>query len=185
MAVTRRLLVLVAAAALAAGCSTSGRELRRPAGVEPINELAPTTAVLKVGVNGIGAQGLLPDEYTSGNRSPGMTWNDVPGSAKSLAVLVDMPDQKLSDQSVVWMVLNVPVSQRALTTGIKPPGIERRSWNAPLPTDADQRVRFRVYALRSAVSGASNTPVIDLVRRLESQKVAVGEVIGTIGKQSS
>lgn len=121
----------------------------------------------------------IPDRYShdGGNASPPLTWEDVPGNAKSLALIVDDPDAP-NGTFIHWVVYNIPTSTNELAEGASEQqsiGEARQGKNSfgeigyggPKPPSGTHRYFFHLYALDSAIElppGASREQLAAAMR---------------------
>lgn len=129
-------------AVTAAGCGSSGRELREvPAGQtapprSTSSTVAPPTVPSTGGLPGAtsGAPALLPDGWQPGGpmpaisscegeaMSPPLRWTGIdPVALEELALVVVDPD---ADGFVHWIVTGIPPADAVVQAGTAPPGIE-------------------------------------------------------------
>ena len=120
----------------------------------------------------------MPKRYTcdGADVSPPLSWSDVPGRTRQLALLVEDPD---AGRFVHWSLLGIPARTTRLREGHVPRGAVQtengfgdRDWGGPCPPEGKgpHRYVFALYALdkplglgadasaddvRSAVAGAA------------------------------
>ena len=67
---------------------------------------------------------FIPDKYTGKDEdiSPPLEWTDVPGGAKSFALISDDPDAPMGTW-VHWVLYDIPADKKNLPEGIKKDGV--------------------------------------------------------------
>jgi Raf kinase inhibitor-like YbhB/YbcL family protein len=142
------------------------------------------------------AGGRIPAMYTCDgtNKSPTLTWSDVPPDTKSLALIVDDPDApdpaapKLS--WVHWVLYNIPPQTRQLHAGIReadlPPGTQaglndwkNTSYRGPCPPVGQHRYVHKLYALDIVLADLRHPTKAQLEQAMEGHICARAELIGT------
>ncbi|MDO8657128.1 MAG: YbhB/YbcL family Raf kinase inhibitor-like protein [Candidatus Levybacteria bacterium] len=128
----------------------------------------------------------IPSKYTCDgeNVNPPLQFVDVPGSAKSLVLIVDDPDAP-SKTWVHWVIYNIDPKISKIGENSKPEiGIEgmtnfgKPGWGGPCPPSGSHRYFFKLYALDDMLnltSGAGKKEVIDT---MNSHVIASSELIG-------
>jgi phosphatidylethanolamine-binding protein (PEBP) family uncharacterized protein len=174
---------------LAVGCSTTGRELHPPRVTAPpqLGTVAPANR--SEGTGGFAltspdftAGGALPADAgeTSGNRSPGLAWHNVPPSTAALALVVTEP----ATGAIHWSLVGIAPSDGAVATGAVPPGATElattQGTTAWLGPRADPRARtqlvFTLYALAARFeppAGADPARVRDLIIAASSTRATI------------
>jgi phosphatidylethanolamine-binding protein (PEBP) family uncharacterized protein len=162
---------VVAASLLAAGCSTTGRELPEPAmttlpaglaAASTTSAGAPTTPVEGLGGFALSSPNFVPGGELpadagadTGNRSPALAWTFTPESAAELALVV-------TDETggiIYWLVTGLVTTDLEVPAGTRPAdGIEHAStagpvgWSGPVaPAQGSAQVVFALYALNDPV----------------------------------
>lgn len=98
---------------------------------------------------------IIPDKYTckGENINPSLRFEDVPASAKSLALVMHDPDAPRPGGFTHWIVYNIPPTTKEIRENSKPPGIEakndadRSGYIGPCPPSGTHRYYFKLYAL--------------------------------------
>lgn len=102
---------------------------------------------------------LIPQKFTCDGQdlSPALRFTDVPGNAKSLALVVDDPDVPPAVRADRnwdhWVVWNIPPATPDVGEAGDPKGTQgRNSWGknaygGPCPPDREHRYFFKLYAL--------------------------------------
>src|SRR5260370_127745 len=77
-----------------------------------------TIAQMSVTSSAFESGAAIPSEYTCdrGEKTPPLSWSNVPTGTKSIAILVDDPDAP-NGTFTHWMVTNIPPSQTSLSAG--------------------------------------------------------------------
>lgn len=142
----------------------------------------------------------IPTKYTcdGADISPPLSWIDVPGEAKSLALIFDDPDSPNGIWSH-WVLYDLPVDRESLSEGFgsaerKPErdGVQGRNdfgkigYGGPCPSGAtEHRYYFRLYALDEALElppGANRQQLLD---RMQGHVVANTEWMGRYTRRPS
>ncbi len=173
----RRMLVVVALAAIATGCGA-------PPGDQEVPVTVPTSITVTSSVFAEGE--TIPREYTcdGGGRVPPLAWSDVPDDAGALALVVDDPDAP-SGTFTHWVVLDLPADMRELTDGRLPAGTKqavnsggRTGWYPPCPPNGTHRYRFTVHALSRATGIPDGAPLERALAAIRGFAVASGTLEG-------
>lgn len=147
----------------------------------------------------------IPMEYTCDGRDthPALTISNVPGEAKSLALIVDDPDAPMG-LWVHWVVWNISPDTREIQEGIVPLGAEQgltssgeRKYHGPCPPtrsaslddvggpDREHRYFFRLYALDTRLDLDSlQTGKEELKDALHGHALAQAELMGRYARSS-
>ena len=142
------------------------------------------------------ANGSIPAVHTCDGRdlSPALSWNGVPPSAKSLALIVDDPDapdpQAPKTTWVHWVVYNIPPAAGGLPegagSGALPAGTmqgrndwKRTGYGGPCPPVGRHRYFHKLYALDTMLDDLHEPTKADLERAMEGHVLARGELVGT------
>jgi len=134
--------------------------------------------------------GEIPRDYTSDgkNVSPPLSWNGVPESAKSLALIVDDPDAP-SGAFTHWVVVDLPPTATELPEAVsKLPGgrlgvndWKRAEWNGPAPPKGRHHYSFKLYALDRELGLAKPTKQ-ELEAAMAGHVLAETKLTGTYQK---
>ena len=129
---------------------------------------------------------LIPAKYTcdGSDVNPPLLIENVPPTAKSLALIVDDPDAPAGTW-VHWVVWNISPSTGAIMENTVPSGAEqglndfrKRSYGGPCPPSGTHRYFFKIYALDTTLTLGSNTTKAVLEKTMKGHVVAQGELIG-------
>jgi Raf kinase inhibitor-like YbhB/YbcL family protein len=141
--------------------------------------------------------GSMPKQYTCEGKdiSPPLTWSDIPGKAKSLALIVDDPDAPDPAAPrmtwVHWVVYNLPVSSTGLAEAAKslPAGAleglndwQRTGYGGPCPPIGRHRYFHKLYALDTVLPDLKKPNKARLEQAMKGHIVAEAQLIGTYQK---
>ncbi len=129
------------------------------------------------------------------NLSPQLTWSDVPGGTRSLALIVDDPDAPRGTFTH-WVLYDIPAGVSALgenvamgTIGIAGRNSFGRSGYGgpcPPPADAAHRYRFTLHALDVAsLALPPNATREDVETRIETHVLSTARIVGRYKRQPS
>ena len=113
--------------------------------------------------------------------------DEVPGNAKSLALIMDDPDAPV-DTFVHWVVWNIPPDTKTLKEGQSPPGIQgmtdfrKRGYGGPCPPSGIHRYYFKLYALDTTLEISTNSTKKDLEHAMNGHIIDKTEMIGLFKK---
>jgi Raf kinase inhibitor-like YbhB/YbcL family protein len=141
---------------------------------------------MNIEVHGFGNGDAIPAQYSKlgGNRSPAMSFHDVPGEARSLVLIVDDPDAPRG-LFTHWVVYNIDPRLGAFDENSVPEIATqgKNSWGedrygGPQPPDREHRYFFRLYALDTplTVGRAAERRVVE--REMEGHVIAEAEYMG-------
>lgn len=133
--------------------------------------------------------GEMPEKYgyTRENVNPPLEFEDVPGDAESLVLLVDDPDAvepagKIWDHWTVW---NIPPGASIGEGSIPGEAVEGMTdfrdtgYGGPNPPDGEHTYRFRAYALDTTLDLDSEATKDDVIDAMEGHVVEKAELEGT------
>ena len=140
--------------------------------------------------------GAIPEEHTCDGRdaAPPLQWTGVPGTAKSLALVVDDPDapdpKAPKMRWVHWVLYNLPATSTGLPKGCTekdlPPGTKqglnewkRTGYGGPCPPIGRHRYFHKLYALDAALPDLSTPTRAKLEQAMGGHIVAQAELMGT------
>ncbi len=134
---------------------------------------------------------LIPVKYTcdGDNISPPLTWNMVPDSTKSLALINDDPDAPMGIW-VHWVMYNLPPQANQLEENI--PTIENLKngavqgindfknigYGGPCPPGGTHRYFFTLYALDTILDYITKATKSQLLKAMEDHILDKGELMG-------
>jgi Raf kinase inhibitor-like YbhB/YbcL family protein len=134
----------------------------------------------------------IPARYTcqGDDVSPALRWSNVPGEAKSLALICDDPDAPAGTW-VHWVIYDIPPSSSGLTEGVPPSEItpegakqgindfRRTGYGGPCPPrGTPHRYFFKLYALDIEPGLPAGAGKADLLRVIEGHVLAEGQLMG-------
>ena len=142
------------------------------------------------------AGGMIPKKYTCDGQdaSPPLRWTDVPGGAKSLALIADDPDAPRGTW-VHWVAWNIPASSGALDEDVPkrdsiPNGMHQGTtdfkkigYGGPCPPSGIHRYFFKLYALDIALSLPSTTTKKDLEKAMQGHVLKQAELMGKYSRK--
>ena len=134
----------------------------------------------------------IPDKYSKlgGNASPPLGWSGIPGSAKSLALIVDDPDAP-SGLFVHWVVYGVPTNMDGFPENVPgkaelPRGIRQGrngfgdvGYGGPQPPRGTHRYFFHLYALNHDIQLPAGANREDLDKAMRGHIVEEARLMGT------
>jgi Raf kinase inhibitor-like YbhB/YbcL family protein len=143
--------------------------------------------------------GEIPARYTCEGRdqSPPLAWSGVPGSARSLVLIVDDPDAPDPEAPrmtwIHWLLYNLPPDSHGLpegcTTANLPSGTQEgiNSWNrtgygGPCPPVGRHRYFHKLYALDTVLPVMHMPAKAELESAMDGHVIAQAELIGTYRK---
>ena len=188
-----RLLAVVALGLVvaAAGCGTSGRDLREvpegqtaptrvetPAGAAPTS-FATHSTVVDDGVFTLlsadfAAGDPLPPSLECGEEAPSLAWSNTPAGTVELALVAT--DSASGD--VLWSLSGIPESIAGVPRGETPPGATvhaatdgTEGWSAPCPeADEVSTVEFTLYALPTPLEIDGNATGAEVSEALAARR---------------
>ncbi len=134
----------------------------------------------------------IPSQHTCDGRdqSPPLSWNDPPGTTRSLALLCDDPDAG-KRPFVHWVLYNLSPSTRELPEGV--PTLERLpdeslqgrndfrriGYGGPCPPRGVHHYHFSLFALDALLTLEPGATKSQLLQAMEGHILAKGELMGT------
>jgi hypothetical protein len=139
----------------------------------------------------------IPTKYTceGADMSPPLSWDDVPPTTRSLALIVDdpdAPDPAAPRQTWVhWVVVDLPPDSGGLKENVRRLahgriGVndwDRTSWGGPCPPIGRHRYMFKLFALDRVLELAHPSKA-DLERAMAGHILAEATLIGTYQKHN-
>lgn len=139
----------------------------------------------------------IPSKFTcdGGNINPELLIQNVPESAKSLALIMDDPDA-VSGNFLHWMVWNIDPQTERIKQESKPPGVPpstglaigaiegvngagKIGYIGPCPPDKKpHRYFFKLYALDATLGLGEETRKAELEAAIEGHVVDKAELVG-------
>lgn len=122
-------------------------------------------------------EGMIPQIFSceGEDKSPELSWSDVPTGAKSLVLICDDPDAPVGMWDH-WVLFNLPATTKGLAQATKDfpegTGFGKNSWGrndygGPCPPDRTHRYFFKLFALDSKLdlpNGATKKQVEDAMK---------------------
>jgi Raf kinase inhibitor-like YbhB/YbcL family protein len=159
----------------------------------------------QVNVDGLKANDVIPQKFvynqagcSGDNLSPEISWNGVPTSAKSLALVVWDQDAPVSGGFYHWLILNLPAGSKGLAEGAgnvsshkAPAGSIQlvNDWGDPgyggpcPPGHSRHRYHFILYALRvDQLPGTARTKISEAAAQIKQAALASTEVVLVYGR---
>ena len=141
----------------------------------------------------------IPTKYTCQGEdiSPPLSWEGIPETTKSLALIIHDPDVPSPDKPVRlwvhWVLYNLPVDTTSLpehTTSVKLPagtleGLndwERTGYGGPCPPMGRHRYFHKLYALDVVLDDLHEPTKDQLEAAMQGHILAESELIGTYQK---
>ncbi len=146
---------------------------------------------MKVTSSAFAEGGSIPAQYTCDGRnvSPPISWEGVPASAKTIALIADDPDAPRGTW-VHWVLFNLPATEKGLPEGVPatetlPSGARQgrndfgnAGYGGPCPPSGAHRYYFKLYALDASLDLASGAKKDVLLKAMEGHVVAEGQLMG-------
>ena len=134
----------------------------------------------------------IPVEFTCQGRdiNPKLVIENIPGSTRSLALIVDDPDAP-GGTWVHWLIYNIPLPQSGDLV-IKPntvPGLEglndfgKINYGGPCPPSGTHRYFFKIYALDTVFNLKQGITKQELESAMNYHVIDSAELIGLYKKQ--
>jgi Raf kinase inhibitor-like YbhB/YbcL family protein len=153
-------------------------------------------AAMRLKSSAFDANGRIPVEFTcSGEgKSPALSWDGAPASAKALALIVKDPDAP-SGNFVHWVMFNIPPSVTSLPEAI--PATAKTSFGAiqgqngrgdigytgPCPPPGkDHHYHFRLYALDENLPLTSDADAAQVEATMRGHIVGETELVGIFSR---
>jgi Raf kinase inhibitor-like YbhB/YbcL family protein len=141
----------------------------------------------------------IPQQYTCEGEelSPPLNWQDVPGAARSLVLIVDdpdAPDPRAPRMTWVhWVVCNIPPDVAGLAEGASsgnlPPGAveglngwRRTGYGGPCPPIGRHRYFHKLYAVDTVLEGLQAPTKSQVEAAMQGHVIAQAELVGTYRK---
>ena len=137
---------------------------------------------------------MIPSKYTCDGEdvSPPLSWGNVPGGTKTLALIVDDPDAP-GGIFTHWVLFNLPVTLTSLPEGV--PGLDRldnggtqgknnfgrKGYGGPCPPKR-HTYRFILYALDTELTLKPGATRENVLKAMEGHILTRAELDGKYGK---
>lgn len=157
----------------------------------------PTEDDVRITSPSFAHNGEIPRAFTcqGDDVSPELHIEDVPPTARSLALIVDDPDAPDPAAPkrvwVHWVLYDLPPGTTVLAQGGSPlPGGARvgtndwgrPSWGGPCPPIGRHRYFFKLYALDTTLGDLGQPTKAELLKAMEGRVVGQAELVGTYQK---
>lgn len=138
--------------------------------------------------------GIIPSVYTceGKNINPPLEISNVPGSAKSLVLIMDDPDVPpyLRPDGMYdhWVVFNMPPDLHNIAEHAVPKGLEGKNTNGqngyigPCPPDREHRYFFKLYALDKMLDLHSGATKSQVEKAMDGHIIAEHHLMGRYEK---
>jgi len=162
-----------------------------PFALHSINTEARDMTTLRISSPEFKNNGPIPSKYTcdGADVNPPLMIENVPSSAKSLALIVDDPDAPVGTW-VHWVLWNIDPSTNAIRENALPAGalqglndFRKSDYGGPCPPSGTHRHFFKLYALDITMSLGPKTKKAELEHAMKGHIVAQGELIGLYRRQ--
>ena len=137
----------------------------------------------------------IPEAYTcdGADRSPELTWSDIPDGTRSLVLIVDDPDAPDPAAPkmiwVHWILYNIPATATGLSEGVEvkdlPQGTlegendwKRTGYGGPCPPIGKHRYFFKLYALDEVLPNLNQPTKGQLEEAMDGHVIESVELIG-------
>jgi Raf kinase inhibitor-like YbhB/YbcL family protein len=135
--------------------------------------------------------GSIPSKYTceGANINPPLTISDIPGDARTIAIIMDDPDagKGTFDHWVIW---NIDPAAAASIREFTAPGMQGKNgkdqlgYTGPCPPSRRHHYHFKVYALDTELNLQDGAGKKELEKALEGHILTKGALIGTYKKKN-
>ena len=132
--------------------------------------------------------GAIPERFTCDGKdvNPKLMISEIPGSAKTLALIMDDPDAPMGTwvHWVMWNIPpgNIPENSTPGTQGLNSWG--RKRYGGPCPPSGVHHYFFKVYALDCRLNLPEGATKEDLLKAMEGHIIEKAELIGTYQRSS-
>jgi Raf kinase inhibitor-like YbhB/YbcL family protein len=141
----------------------------------------------------------IPKDYTPDGRniSPPLTWREVPGNTRELAVIVEDPDAGSPPPYVHWLIYKIPATAKGLPENVPidsavampaeiggalqgSNGFRRNLYRGPAPPPGKpHHYHFIVYALDQPLNLPAGATRQQLLDAMKGHVVGEGEIVST------
>jgi Raf kinase inhibitor-like YbhB/YbcL family protein len=151
-----------------------------------------TTMTIKITSSAFADEQPIPSKYTCDgeNLSPPLKWDQIPETAKSLALICDDPDAP-SRTWVHWVVYDLPATTRELPEAVPAKeevaagakqgrnDFKRLGYGGPCPPAGDaHRYYFKLYALDTELNLGAGATKGDVEKAMQGHILAEGKLMG-------
>jgi len=130
--------------------------------------------------------GMIPSKYTcdGADVNPPLSFDNIPGKSKSLALIVDDPDAPRGTW-VHWVVWNIGPGTMTIAENSVPHGalqgtndFRKQGYGGPCPPSGTHRYFFKLYALDTLLSLKAGATKAQLVEEMKGHVLGSSELIG-------
>lgn len=137
----------------------------------------------------------IPAKYTcdSDNINPPLRFDDVPGEAKSLVLILEDPDvpRNLRKDGMWdhWVVYDIPPDVREIAEHAEPPGVYgagtsgSQKYQGPCPPDREHRYFFKLFALDAKLDLPPKSPKSRVQEVMKGHILAQAELMGRYSRR--
>ncbi|MBN1618465.1 YbhB/YbcL family Raf kinase inhibitor-like protein [Candidatus Dojkabacteria bacterium] len=135
--------------------------------------------------------GFIPSLYTcdGSNLNPELVVEEIPGSTKSLALIVDDPDAPMGIWThwIVWNIipkksqtnkLNIPQGATPQNSVVGVNDFGNNNYDGPCPPNGTHRYFFRIVALDNTINIQEESNANDLQKAIEGHIIEQAQLIG-------
>jgi Raf kinase inhibitor-like YbhB/YbcL family protein len=184
-------MVLALSIWMLAGCAGAAQPVKAPGTAAPAQASAGG-ATMKLTSPAFTEGAMIPEKYTCDGQdiSPPLAWAEVPGGARTLALICDDPDAPVGTW-VHWVAFNLPPAVVGLSEAaggaektLKNGGVQgtnswrRIGYGGPCPPGGTHRYYFKLYALDNTLSLGSNATAKDVQAAMKGHIVAEAQLMG-------
>ena len=125
------------------------------------------------------------------DKSPALTWRNVPQSTKSFALIAEDPDAP-AGTFIHWLAYNIPAQITSLPAGVPKTeeiatggknginGFDHIGYNGPCPPPGKMHhYHFRLFALDSNLTPGDKPDAAALESAMKGHVIATAELVGT------
>jgi hypothetical protein len=158
--------------------------------VAAIAVLAAGGAKMKVTSSAFQEGRNIPSKFScdGANTSPPLQISDIPGGAKSLALIVDDPDAP-SGLFTHWIIWNVSPQITTIAEANAPKGVHgtndfgKSGYGGPCPPSGTHRYYFKVFALDRELDLPAGAKRAQLDAAMKTHVIAQGELMGRYSRK--
>ena len=132
-------------------------------------------------------QDFIPDEYTciGSDINPPLQIEDIPGKARTLALIVDDPDAPMGT-FVHWVLYDMPIT-RSINENSAPGtqgtnDFQRIGYGGPCPPSGTHRYFFKLYALDSKLDLLPGVKKQELEKSMQGHILDQAQLMGRFAK---
>jgi hypothetical protein len=128
----------------------------------------------------------IPSQYTcdGANVSPPLSFRNIPGNTKSLALIMDDPDAPMGTW-VHWLVWNIPANTTGFSQGENITYLQGKNdfgsfdYGGPCPSSGTHRYFFKLYALDAMLQLNKGSTKKQLESAMSGHILEEAQLIGT------